>query len=76
MLKTWQEIWSLYFPESPVSNRETVELMHFAVSTLSGLATTAMLGPKGKPYTGRGLSWLKETLVRELDATAAGAGAR
>ena len=72
VLGTWQGIWRRYFPESPLGARETAELMHYAVSVLSGLATTKILEGRTSRTVGRGLSLLKETLVRELSPDAAG----
>lgn len=65
VLGTWQNIWRRFFPESTLGERETAELMHYAVSVLSGLATTTIIeaSPRGLE---RGLSLLKRTLVQEL----------
>lgn len=66
MLRAWNGIWSRYFAESELSRRETLELMHYTISALSGLATTQMLeGPAAK-IRARELGFLKDTLMREL----------
>ena len=71
MLDAWMNIWSDYFPESDPSHKRTVDLMHYAISVLSGLATTKMLaGPKAStPSTA--LGYLEETLQRELSRDSA-----
>lgn len=66
MLAAWMRIWSQYFPESRPSRRRTVELMHYTISVLSGLATTQMLEGDGVRTRARELGFLKDTLVREL----------
>jgi len=66
MLAEWRRIWSRYFPESNPAEQQTVELMLYAVSVLTGLATTQMLeGNRGRPRD-RELGMLKDTLAREL----------
>lgn len=67
MLRAWNRIWKRYFAESRLSRRETVELMHYTVSVLSGLATTQMLEGPGATVRGRELGFLVDTLVRELE---------
>lgn len=77
VLGTWQEIWRQHFPESPLGERETADLMRYAVSVLSGLATTNILEGRSGRGAGRSLARLKETLLRELDPGRRGpAGAR
>ena len=66
MLKTWFQIWSAYFPESEPSRRRTVDLMHYTISALSGLATLRTL--ERTHHSTRELGYLKTTLVRELPA--------
>jgi len=66
VLGTWQEIWRQYFPESPLDERETADLMRYAVSVLSGLATTNILEGRGRRRADRSLARLKDTLLREL----------
>jgi AcrR family transcriptional regulator len=66
MLGTWVRIWGEYFPESRPMRRPTVDLMHYAISVLSGLAATRMLEGPGAPTRTRALRLLKDTLRREL----------
>jgi AcrR family transcriptional regulator len=72
VLGTWQEIWRQYFPESPLDKRETADLMRYAVSVLSGLATTNILEGRSGRGAGRSLARLKDTLVRELNPSPRG----
>lgn len=65
VLDTWQTIWREYFPESPLTKQETADLMHYAVSVLSGLATTTILGGQAARAS-RSLSFLEDTLVEKL----------
>jgi AcrR family transcriptional regulator len=66
MLEAWMRIWSEYFPESQTSQKRTVDLMYYAISVFSGLATTKILeGPKASERSAA-LGYLKETLRREL----------
>jgi len=66
MLSAWYEIWSRYFPNSKPRRRRSIDLMHYTVSTLAGLAATQMLEGAGAPLRATELRFLKETLVREL----------
>ena len=66
MLGTWTRIWSEYFPDSTLSRRRTVDLMHYTISVLSGLAATKILeGPDARIRAAE-LGFLKDTLHREL----------
>lgn len=71
MLDGWTRIWSEYFPGSRVSRRRTVDLMHYTISVLSGLAATGMLEGEVAPVRRTELGFLKDTLVRELSGEAA-----
>ena len=72
MLESFTRIWSGYFGGARAggrrSGRQIVELMHYTISVLSGLAATAMLegAVKGTAVRARELGFLKDTLVREL----------
>jgi hypothetical protein len=66
MLEAWFRIWSRYLPESKPSRRKTLDLMHYTVSVLSGLATTTMLAGEGAQIRPTELGFLKNTLVREF----------
>jgi len=66
MLSIWNRIWSAYFPNSRLSRRRTVDLMHYTISVLSGLAATRILeGPDARVRSAE-LGFLKDTLRREL----------
>jgi AcrR family transcriptional regulator len=66
MLDAWTRIWSRYFPGSRLSRRHTVDLMHYTISVLSGLAATRMLEGGEAPVRRKELGFLEDTLVREL----------
>ena len=66
MLGAWNAIWRRYFAESALSRRETLELMQYTISVLSGLATTRMLEGPGARMRSRELDFLKQTLADEL----------
>jgi AcrR family transcriptional regulator len=66
MLGTWTSIWQRFFPDCRLPERDVAELMHYAVSVLSGLATTTLLEGRDTRVTARGLGFLEQTLVREL----------
>jgi AcrR family transcriptional regulator len=66
MSRAWEAVWLRIFEDAPVSKRRHRVLQHYAVSTLSGLATTLMLeGRHARPREGE-LDLLKDTLAREL----------
>ena len=66
LLGAWSGIWKRYFGDVGLSRRQALELMHYSVAVLSGLATTQMLeGPDAK-IRARELGFLRDTLVREL----------
>lgn len=69
MLEAWMGIWSRYFPASNPAKRRTIDLMHYAISVLSGLATTQMLAGPGARVRSSELRYLKETLARELSSS-------
>lgn len=66
----WRRIWSRYFPESESADQHAVELMLYAVSVFTGLATTQMLEGNPNRRRDRELGLLKDTLVRELQRNA------
>jgi AcrR family transcriptional regulator len=74
MLGAWIRIWSRYFPDGRIAGRRPLDLMHYTISVLSGLAATQMLeGPDGEVRSAE-LGFLKDTLARELARSAAAAG--
>ena len=66
LLRSWNRIWSRYFPESPPGRRRSVDLMHYTISVLSGLAATRILEGRDARVRASELGFLKDTLVREL----------
>jgi AcrR family transcriptional regulator len=71
VLATWMRIWSDYFPEFPENSRperRTVNIMRYAVSVLSGLATMNMLERAPDRSRTTELGYLKNTLTAELAA--------
>ena len=66
LLPAWGAIWWRFFPESAASRRRTLALMHYTISVLSGLAATRMVGRPGAVAPSTELSFLKQTLCREL----------
>ena len=66
MLDAWIRLWSQYFPESKPQQPRTVELMHYTISVLSGLAATKILEGPDARIRARELGFLKDTLAREL----------
>jgi AcrR family transcriptional regulator len=66
VIGTWQAIWREYFPESPLDERETADLMRYAVAVLSGLAATNILEGPGRRGAGRSLARLEASLLEEL----------
>jgi len=66
MLKAWNRIWAQYFPDSTLTRRQALDVMHYTISALSGLAAMKMLeGPQAKIRPSE-LGFLKDTLQREL----------
>ena len=66
MLGAWIRIWSRHFPDSRPARRRTLDLMHYTISVLSGLAATQMLEGAGGRVRAAELGFLKDSLAREL----------
>ncbi len=66
MLLAWNRIWSQYFPDSQLSRPATLDLMHYTISALSGLAAMKMLEGGAARVRATELGFLKDTLLREL----------
>ena len=66
MLDEWKRIWSGFFPESNPARRQSIDLMVYAISVFTGLATTTMLDGERTRTRSRELSFLEETLVQHL----------
>jgi len=69
MLEEWKRIWAHFFPESDPSGRQSIDLMLYAISVFTGLATTTMLDGKRPRARTRELAFLEETLIRQLRGT-------
>jgi AcrR family transcriptional regulator len=74
MLQAWDRIWRGLFSDADLDRRSTVRLQYYTISVLSGLASTQMLGSRRIRTLGSELQLLKDTLIRELGAGAAGDG--
>ena len=68
MLREWRRIWSSFFPESDPARRESIDLMLYTTSVLTGLATTKMIEGSAQRPRNRELTFLEETLMRRLGA--------
>jgi len=66
MLGAWIRTWSRHFPARRPLRRLSLDLMHYTISVLSGLAATQMLEGAGGRICAAELGFLKDTLVREL----------
>lgn len=66
MLDEWQRIWSRFFPESDPAQRQSVDLMVYAISVFTGMATTAILEGKRTGARSRELAFLEETLIQRI----------
>lgn len=68
MLDEWKRIWSRFFPESDPNQRESIDLMVYAISVFTGMAATAILENKRAGARNRELAFLEETLIHRLGA--------
>jgi len=68
VLESWNRIWSGYFPGHRLPRRRTLELMHYTISVLTGLAMTKLVEGREASIRSRELGFLKDTLARELSA--------
>jgi len=66
MTRAWDEVWRRIFADSRLSPARTAMLQHYAVSVLSGLASTTILAGPGIDVPADELDMLKQTLGREL----------
>jgi len=66
MFRAWDEIWMRLFHDASIGRRRHRVLEHYAVSTLSGLASTLMLEGAEAVLRQEELDLLKRTLAREL----------
>lgn len=68
MFRAWDAVWMRIFHDAPLSPRRHRLLERYTISTLSGLASTRMLGGPDAPVQTEELALLERTLVRELSA--------
>lgn len=66
MLEEWRRIWSRFFPESDPSQKGSIDLMLYAISVFTGLATTQILEGRKTRKASRDLAFLEDTLIRYL----------
>jgi len=67
MLRTWNGVWSRFFPTPQLSRREVVDLQIHAISLLAGLATVRALGEPAARWLGGPLRLLREGLLEHLE---------
>jgi AcrR family transcriptional regulator len=68
MLGEWTRVWSRYFLGGRAARRSDIDLMHYTISVLSGLAAMQMLEGPRRRRRGTELNFLKRTLREELAA--------
>jgi AcrR family transcriptional regulator len=66
MLHSWDGIFRRLFADAAIERDRLLELEHYTVSVLSGLASMLMLEASGRTLPATELAWLKQTLIREL----------
>jgi AcrR family transcriptional regulator len=66
MQRDWERIWRELFSDARVPRARHLVLQHYAISLLSGLASSPALEAGGIELRSAELALLKETLVREL----------
>jgi AcrR family transcriptional regulator len=70
MRQDWERIWQRLFADARVPRARHPVLQHYAISLLSGLASSPVLEVGGPAQRSAELALLKETLVRELGGAA------
>ena len=70
MRQDWERIWQRLFADARVPRARQVVLQHYAISLLSGLASSPVLEYGAATLQGDELALLKQTLVRELGGAA------
>jgi len=68
MRRDWERIWQRLFADARVSRAHQLVLQHYAISLLSGLASSVLL-EVGEGLRGAELALLKETLVEKLSGS-------
>jgi AcrR family transcriptional regulator len=66
MFRAWDRVWRRLFADAPIPRRRHFVLEHYAISVLSGMASTLVLEGGVMELRPSELELLKETLVREL----------
>ncbi len=66
MFRAWDRVWLRLFQDAPISRRRHRLLEHYAIATLSGMASTLMLEGPGAALPPGELDLLTDTLAREL----------
>ncbi len=66
MFRDWQRVWDEIFSDVALPRREAVTLQTFAISTLSGMASLAMLRRTVEPVHAAELALLKRTLLAAM----------
>jgi hypothetical protein len=66
MLHSWDGIFRRLFADASIERERLLQLEHYTVSVLSGLASMLMLEASDRTLPATELGWLKQTLTREL----------
>ncbi len=66
MFAAWDRVWMRWFHDAPISRRKQLRIERYAISVLSGLASSQMLEGAGAAGGPPELAWLVDTLTREL----------
>jgi hypothetical protein len=70
MQRDWEALWRRLFADARVPIARQLVLQHYAVSLLSGIASSVLLEYGDRDLHRAELALLKETLVRELGGEA------
>lgn len=66
MFRAWNRVWDEIFADVRLGRRRTVALQTFTISTLSGMASLAMLQRAVEPVQDDELALLEQTLLRAM----------
>ena len=66
MFAAWDRVWMRWFHDAPISRRKQLRIERYAISVLSGLASSQMLEGAGAAGGPPELARLVDTLTREL----------
>ena len=70
LFRSWDGIWMEFFGDAPIPRRWHHVLQHYAISVLSGLASSLVLARPAARLHASELGLLKDSLVRELSRDA------